>query len=181
VLISVPFSCESPVLGWLIPTVSLLVVRIVVLFLVWIAWAQRQRFLRNVKPSPTTSGWQRRVPIIPMISTWQTVGGIVLNTLFALNIVNARNGTSLFLGVILWMVPVCLIQAFTMKKVVGLGSKIFRFSGGPIGTRTDLSKSDQHHHISKFDQVLSLLGGVSPHTADNARQLTNLMYYSYSL
>jgi hypothetical protein len=164
VLIPVPFSCESPILGWLILAVLLLVVRVVVLYLVWLAWIQRQQSLRSARASSTSSslsGWDRRIPIIPLISTWQTAGGIAFVALLALNLINSRKGTSMFAGMMLWMLPVFLIQAFTLKKVVGLGSKIFRFSGGSVSRGIDLFKADQSRHISKFDQVLSLLGGVS--------------------
>jgi hypothetical protein len=152
----VPYSCESSIAAWLAVATSLFVFRALILLLVWYAW-----YLQNYKkPSGGSSSnadsvRKRRAvrfPLVPFFSTVDTVLIGLMILLASLNLVSAPKGNSLLMYSS-WIFSVCCIQFATLRKMVALGLRMFRF---------DMEESHSHHAegiraLASFDDLLKAL------------------------
>ena len=153
---STPFSCDSSISAWLGVILFLVTFRLFVLVLVWISWFQQQR---RRSERARVNGVNRtsvaRFPLIPFVSFLDVFMFSILFILSTTQVVSARQGVPLIL-LWLWMLPVCVIQLATLKKMVALGFNIFRFDLRPPNGQL-LETDAIVNQISTFDRMLKAL------------------------
>jgi hypothetical protein len=183
---SVPYSCQGSVAAWIASMVVVIVLRCAVLLGVWVVWFRRRErlkaaiekkrqhhtlqqspnlrsaSLKSSKPSLADTRW---FPLIPVISTFDTLLQILFFVLVTTKVISITNGGSIIV-IAFWVFSVALIQLFALRKLVHLGSTVFKFGGERI-TSTNSA-------ITNFDRVLKLLLGVSLYVSkQHAKLVTN--------
>jgi len=145
-----------------------LIIRLGVLAAVWFAWFKRRKRLKRTiaarkecaKPAqqPVVSNraaaknalLSRWFPLIPVLSTIDMLLQIIFFVLASLNAISTTSGKSIPI-ICFWVVIVCVIQFFALKKVVGLGARLFKFGDQRLNGSSALSS---------FDGVLKIISLV---------------------
>ena len=166
---SIPLACDGNVRGWIGFMSGMIALRVLVLIAVWIVWFRRRKRLRNtasrlalshphladrtparVAAAAVTTRW---FPLVPVVSTVDTTLQLLFFILASTNIISIQNGMSI-LVISLWVLTVCVIQLLALRKLVHLGSKVFK-SGGE--TRVTANAEN----LTTFDRILKILVFVS--------------------
>ena len=86
----------------------------------------------------------------------------------SLNLITGKAGQTLVLFMF-WMFAVCAIQIATLKKMVGLGGRIFKFDQNLSSSSSQLDHAEKHkaslNKVATFDNLLKFMSTVSFHSA----------------
>ena len=107
--------------------------------------ARRLEKVNHVAKGLTSYGQKRRLPIIPSLHLLSVVILLLFFLLASTDKISASNGTSHLL-MIAWVTPFCIIEGFSLRRIIFLGKKIIPWQGTIKGD-----------HLGRFDYLLKAL------------------------
>jgi hypothetical protein len=151
--------CELLVSSFLVPMLTLLLLRSGLTFHVWISWSKRrQRMITENKVGPNAANIRinaaKRLPIVPLLSSIILVLWTLFAVCLATNISNTSNGIStIFLS---WTFTIwAIFTLMFVQKLVKLGNKMVPWS--PSRQSAQFAGLDQTGLNSLFDSKLQAL------------------------
>lgn len=157
-------SCGLLIPLWLAAISIASLCRIIIAATHWRAWFARQRReyrKHTAQPGLVRRGKiEKRLPLVPLISTTVAVVQIVFFTLVSTNTVSSRNGISAIVSTI-WFMPQQLLNQFFTVKLIRLGRRIcpsVTKSNGQTAQANNLE--DQLKNLTHSDNLHRLLFGL---------------------
>ena len=148
-------NCGMPIPVWAVLISIALCLRFWLCVEHWRVWIVRERQKKHHMVLPLTAQrFERRIPVVPLVSTYVLVMQIIFLSLASANVISARDGTSSFVLALLFFGMQCVNQLFAFK-LVRLGRRIAPLKGSGSGQKQ--GDDDFFVALTNFDQLQQIL------------------------